>query len=616
VIALKPEDGIPTIAPMVFDPTVFNVENLLEIPEKEEKEIVVTVSTASNTSITDWVQLQISEALRLPADIIELDVPFQEYGVDSILLADLVKQLEKQLGNNVSLSPSIILEHPTVGMLSEYFTENFSDILSEILNEDIVAETKTVETVSEAPTQGATQVIKVVEKSISHEPIAVIGMACHFPDANNIGEFWDNLVAGKDSIKDVPAERWDTNEFYAPEKTPGKSYIKWGGFLDSIEDFDPKYFKIPEALAVQTDPLERQWLEVSAEAIQDAGYQKKDLSGKQVGVYAGSRVGNFKQKLTNLHKDFIVGTGQNFITAHLAHIYNLKGPNLVVDTACSSSLTAIDLAVKDLRLGVTEMALAGGVDILLDEGHFVGMSTAEVLSKDGRTKAFDEKADGTGLGEGCGVIVLKKLSDAIANGDKIYCVIEGTSVNNDGSTMGITTPNPKAQQALIESAIENGNVDRSTISYVEAHGTGTLVGDPIELKGITAVLGKNNDQGIKCAVGSVKTNIGHLMSASGIAGVIKVAMSISAKQLPPTLNCDTPNPRFDFDNSPVYPIQELQDWDGVSGIRRAGISAFGLGGNNAHVILSNHGIPEQNSVNTPFNTTKVVIGPKKNRLQK
>jgi acyl transferase domain-containing protein len=613
VIALKPEDAIPTIAPMVFDETLFTVKNLLQIPEKEEKEIKVTISKVNNTSIIDWVRLQICEALRLPEDSIELDVPLQEYGVDSILLADLVKQLEKQLENKVSLSPSVILEYPTVGMLSDYFAENHSSLLSEILNEEIQSETKVVE---------PKEVIKIDEKTVPlenttklsevvNEPIAVIGMACHFPDANNIGEFWNNLVEGKDSIKEVPTERWDVNEFYAAEKTPGKSYIKWGGFIDSIEDFDPKYFKIPEDLAVQTDPLERQWLEVSAEAIQDAGYDKKQLSGKQIGVYAGSRVGNFKHKLTHLHKDFIVGTGQNFITAHLAHIYNLKGPNLVVDTACSSSLTAIDLAVKDLRLGVTEMALAGGVDILLDEGHFVGMSTAEVLSKDGRTKAFDEKADGTGLGEGCGVIVLKKLSDAIANGDKIYCVIEGTSVNNDGSTMGITTPNPKAQQALIESAIKNGNVDRKTISYVEAHGTGTLVGDPIELKGITAVLAKNNDQGIKCAVGSVKTNIGHLMSASGIAGVIKVAMSISAKQLPPTLNCDTPNPRFDFDNSPVFPIRELQEWNGVSGIRRAGISAFGLGGNNAHVILSDQGIPEQHKVKIPFNTSNIPFNKKR-----
>lgn len=609
VIALKPEDKMPTIAPMVYNPEVFSVENLLQIP-KQKEQVQVEITKADDTVVSNWVTVQISEALKLPADSIELDIPFQEYGVDSILLADLVKQLEKELGGNISLSPSIILEHPTVGMLSEYLSEHHKDALSKILNQKIESESIIIEDALIADVEQKHKT-KQQDHINKNEPIAIIGMACHFPDANTIGDYWDNLKQGKDSIKEVPANRWDINTYYSPNKEQGKSYSKWGGFLDTIEDFDPEYFKIPEALASQLDPLERQWLEVSAEAIEDAGYDKKSLWGKSVGVYAGSRVGNFKHKLKNLHKDFIVGTGQNFITAHLAHIYNLKGPNMVVDTACSSSLTAMDLAVKGLRQGETEVALAGGVDILLDEGHFVGLSIAEVLSKDGRTKAFDEKADGTGLGEGCGVIVLKRLSNAIADGDKIYSVIEGTAVNNDGSTMGITTPNPKAQQELLEIAIENGQIDRSTISYIEAHGTGTLIGDPIELKGITAVLSKSSDPNQKCAVGSVKTNIGHLMSASGVAGVIKTALAISAAQLPPTLNCDTPNPRFDFNNSPVYPVRTLQDWDGVNGIRRGGISAFGLGGNNAHVILSNEGIPEANKITKPFNKTNIAFNKKR-----
>ncbi len=614
VIALKPEHGLPTIAPMVYNPNVFSVETLLQIPE-QKAQAKVEVTKADDSVVSNWVTVQISEALKLPSDSIEIDIPFQEYGVDSILLADLVKQLEKELGGNVSLSPSIILEHPTVGMLSEYLAEHHNDALSQILNQKLDSEIKETE-----PTNITNTVIEEVEqeqKTIpsqngnTNEPIAIIGMACHFPDADTIGDYWDNLKQGKDSIKEVPANRWDINKHYSPNKEQGKSYSKWGGFLDTIEDFDPAYFKVPEALASQLDPLERQWLEVSAEAIEDAGYDKKGIWGKSVGVYAGARVGNFKSKLSNLHKDFIVGTGQNFITAHLAHIYNLKGPNMVVDTACSSSLTAMDLAVKGLRQGETELALAGGVDILLDEGHFVGLSIAEVLSKDGRTKAFDEKADGTGLGEGCGILVLKRLSDAIADGDKIYSVIEGTAVNNDGSTMGITTPNPKAQQELLEIAIKNGQIDRSTISYIEAHGTGTLIGDPIELKGITSVLSKSSNPNQKCAVGSVKTNIGHLMSAAGVAGVIKTALAISAKQLPPTLNCDTPNPRFDFANSPVYPVRTLQDWEGVNNIRRAGISAFGLGGNNAHVILSNEGIPEANRINTPFTKTTIAFNKKR-----
>lgn len=602
VVGLKNTVEISTIAPMVYDPVNFSVEDLLKVPERKESSKQVIVTKADSNSVTDWVTIQISEALRLPSDLIELDVPFQEYGVDSILLADLVKQLEKQMGGEVSLSPTIILEHPTVGMLSDYLLQNYSDIFSALL--DIKEEKK--EVITTIHTEVATT--NISKESIvfkGNEPIAIVGMACHFPDANTIGNYWDNLITGKDSIKEIPSSRWNIDEFYSPIKEQGKSYSKWGAFIENIEDFDPEYFKVPEALASQLDPLERQWLEVSAEAIEDAGYSKKDLWGKSVGVYAGARVGNFKHKLTNLHKDFIVGTGQNFITAHLAHIYNFKGPNMVVDTACSSSITAIDLAVKSLRQGESEIALAGGVDILLDEGHFVGLSIAEVLSKDGKTKAFDEKADGTGLGEGCGIIVLKRLQDAINDGNKIYSVIEGSAVNNDGSTMGITTPNPKAQQELLEQAIKNGNIDRSTISYIEAHGTGTLIGDPIELKGITAVLEKSNSSELKCGVGSVKTNIGHLMSAAGVAGVIKVALSISAKQLPPTLNCDTPNPRFDFSNSPVYPVRELQEWNGVNGIRRAGISAFGLGGNNAHVILSNQGIPEANQVGTNFTKTSI-----------
>ncbi len=601
VIGLKKEDGIPTIAPMVYDEREFSVENLLEIP-KQTIQASVEVTKTDSSEVSTWVTIQISEALKLPADIMELDIPFQEYGVDSILLADLVKQLEKQLGGNVSLSPSIILEHPTVGMLSEYLTTHYNDALSNVLNKKVTSKNDVIPTEKKIT---ANVISESIQKRNPNEPIAIVGMACHFPDANNVGDYWDNLESGKDSIKEVPSSRWDIDAYYSATKEQGKSYSKWGAFLDNIEDFDPEYFKIPEALASQLDPLERQWLEVSAEAIEDAGYDKKALWGKSVGVYAGARVGNFKHKLTDLHKDFIVGTGQNFITAHLAHIYNLKGPNMVIDTACSSSLTAMDLAVKSLRQGETEMALAGGVDILLDEGHFVGLSIAEVLSKDGRTKAFDEKADGTGLGEGCGVLLLKRLKDAIADGDKIYSVIEGTAVNNDGSTMGITTPNPKAQQELLEIAIENGQIDRSTISYIEAHGTGTLIGDPIELKGITTVLSKSNAKDQKCAVGSVKTNIGHLMSAAGVAGVIKAALSVSAGQLPPTLNCDTPNPRFDFSNSPVYPVRTLQDWEGVKGIRRAGISAFGLGGNNAHVILSNEGIPESNKINKPFNKTNI-----------
>ncbi|MFF0872587.1 beta-ketoacyl synthase N-terminal-like domain-containing protein, partial [Bacillus velezensis] len=377
------------------------------------------------------------------------------------------------------------------------------------------------------------------------------------------------------------------------EYQEGKSISKWGGFIHDIDQFDPEYFNISETLAPMIDPLQRQWLEVSAEALADAGYQKEDLWGRRIGVFAGARAGAFHQKFQYLQKDAIIGAGQNFITAHMAHIYNFTGPNLVVDTACSSSLTAIHLAVQAIQNGEAEAAFAGGVDILLDEKPFLTMSAARILSPNGRSKSFDADADGTGIGEGCGVLMLKPLEKAIEDEDKIYGVIDGSAINNDGSTMGVTTPNPRAQQDLIEQAVQSAEIEPDTMTYVETHGTGTLIGDPIELKGLTNVLSAYSDEKQFCGVGSVKSNIGHLLSAAGAAGIIKVLLAIANEELPPTLHCHKPNPRFQFNDSPLYPVLELKRWNGKKEILRAGVSAFGLGGNNAHIIVSNEGIPKE-----------------------
>jgi len=275
----------------------------------------------------------------------------------------------------------------------------------------------------------------------------------------------------------------------------------------------------------------------------------------------------------------------------LAHIYNFKGPNLVVDAACASALTAIHLAVQSIKNGESEMALAGGVEILLDETPYVVLSTAQVLSPDGRCKTFDASANGIGLGEGCGALLLKPLHQAILDDDKIYGVIDGSAVNNDGHTMGITTPNPDAQRELVEAAIATAKIDPATISYVETHGTGTLIGDPIELNGLTKVFTASTARLQFCGVGSVKSNIGHLLSAAGAASIIKVLLAMVHRQLPPTLHCDHPNPRFNFAQSALYPVTSVIEWRGIGDVRRAGVSSFGLGGNNAHIILSDAGIP-------------------------
>jgi acyl transferase domain-containing protein len=425
------------------------------------------------------------------------------------------------------------------------------------------------------------------------EKVAIIGVACHFPEAPSIQRYWSNLRAGRDSTRVVPSSRWDPALYYDPvPRKPGKTSCKRGAFLDEIELFDPGYFGISETLAEQTDPLQRQWLEVSMEALADAGFGRRDLWGRAVGVFAGAKAGNFYQKLAHRKKDTAVGTGQNFIAAHLAHFCNFHGPNLVVDTACASALTALHLACQSLAAGESELALAGGVDILLDHDCFVAMSAAQVLSPDGRCKTFSEDADGIGIGEGCGVLVLRPLHKALAEGNKIYAVIDSTAVNNDGHTMGITTPNPQMQRALIETALRKAQVDPRSITYCEAHGTGTLIGDPIELQALTEIFARGTASRQYCGVGSAKTNIGHLLNASGVAGLIKVLLSISHRELPPSLHCQTPNPRFRFAESPFYVVRSLQRWDGVDGVHRAGVSSFGFGGHNAHVIVSDQDVPQ------------------------
>jgi acyl transferase domain-containing protein len=405
--------------------------------------------------------------------------------------------------------------------------------------------------------------------------------------------YWHNLRAGRDSIRLAPSTRWDRDKYYSPRAGElGKTSCQHGGFLDDIESFDPEFFGISEALARQLDPLQRQWLEVSVEALADAGFAPRALAGRSVGVFAGAKSGNFAQKLAGRGKDTAVGTGQNFISAHLSHFCDFHGPNMVVDAACASALTAVHLACQSLALGESELAVAGGVDILLDQDCFVALSAAQVLAPDGRCKTFSEAADGIGIGEGCGVVILMPLERAIAEGRKVYGVIDASVVNNDGNTMGITTPNPELQRALLQRALELADVPVRSVTYCETHGTGTLIGDPIELKALTAVYAGATADEQFCGVGSAKTNIGHLLNASGMAGLIKVLLSLVHKELPPTLHCAVPNPRFEFERSPFYVVRAPEPWRGHEGVRRAGISSFGFGGHNAHLIVSDRGIPD------------------------
>ncbi|MBC2580387.1 non-ribosomal peptide synthetase [Clostridium sp. DJ247] len=599
------QDGV--IMPCMIKPdvlkackeSILNPKAELDVPSmkvvKIEKPKVAKRKNGEN--IKQWLVEMFSKELQISVKDLDLNTPFGEFGVDSVIIAELVSKIEEKINDH--LEPSILIEYPTINSLSERIDSDYKLDEDIACDEEIISD-ECIENDEEkefSPLEIRRDDDFMENKWLNvntnldknnnmSNKVAIIGIACHFPEAKNKEEYWNNLVNGVSCIKEVPSARWDVEKFYSTEYEDGKSISKWGGFIEDIEYFDPDYFNLKHEIAPHIDPLVRQFMEVGIECLRDAGYENKELSNKRIGVFVGSRVSNYSQGIDYAKADTIVGIGQNFIAAHLAHFLNLKGPNLVVDTACSSSLMSVKLACKSLESGESEMAIAGGVDILLDEKPYLMFSKSRAISPDGRCFTFDENANGFVPGEGCGVVLLKSLDKAIEDGDHIYAVIEGAAVNNDGHTMGITTPNPEAQKEVIKMAIENANIPASHVSYIEAHGTGTKIGDPIELKALTNVFRMNTDKNEFCAVGSVKTNIGHLLSAAGIASIIKVALSIYHKKLPPTLNCSNPNPRFDFKNSPFYVNTELRNWIPIGDFRYGGISGFGFGGTNVHMILS------------------------------
>ncbi|MGW3045380.1 beta-ketoacyl synthase N-terminal-like domain-containing protein [Kitasatospora sp. NPDC001159] len=505
--------------------------------------------------------------------------------------------VEQNIG--VVAEPSAVLENPTVALLAAALRDQVPALPSA---EAPAPGPTSAEAPARAEVTASAEVPGSARTAASRDGIAVIGIAAHFPGAPDHASFWRNLASGTDSVTEVPASRWDQERFWRPVQEPGTTVSKWGGFLEGIEQFDPAYFRLDPAGAAHVDPLVRQVLETGAECLADAGLTAADVGGRRVGVFAGARAANFGAHHGSGGPQAISGMAQNFIAAQLSHFLDLRGPSVVVDSACSSALVAVHLAAQSLRTGESDLAFAGGAEILLDEVPFVGMSEAGALSPTGRCHTFDERADGIVLGEGAGMLLLKRLADAVRDGDRIYAVIEGGAVNNDGRTMGITTPNPRAQREVIEAALADAGVRPTQIGYVEAHGTGTMIGDPMELKALTEAFRGATDEIGFCGVGSVKTNIGHTLSAAGIAGLIKVVLSVHHAQLPPTLHCATLNRRFRFDESPLFPVRELRPFEGREGVRRAAVSSFGFGGTNAHLVVrqapAGH-VPSQTPLDPP-----------------
>lgn len=435
------------------------------------------------------------------------------------------------------------------------------------------------------------------------EPIAIVGIGCRIPGgADSPESFWRLLIEGQDVITEVPAERWDIDAYYDPEPgRPGKMYARHGSFLPSIDRFDADFFAISPKEARSLDPQQRLLLEVSWEALEHANQAPDQLFGSSTGVFVG--IGGLDYSALqaetlapgNIDAYFATGNALCVAAGRLSYILGLTGPSLSVDTACSSSLVVIHLAVRSLRQRECDMALAGGVNLVLRPELYINFCQARMLAPDGRCKTFDAAANGYVRGEGCGMVVLKRLSDAETDGDHILAVITGSAVNQDGASGGLTVPSGPSQEQVIRRALADSNIKPEQVSYVEAHGTGTSLGDPIEIGAIHQVFGKR-DQPL--LVGSVKTNIGHLESASGIAGFIKVVLSLQHGLIPPNLHFHDPNPRIPWERISVNIPTRVSPWP-ASETRIAGVSSFGFSGTNAHVVLRDYRHAADESTPTP-----------------
>ncbi len=427
------------------------------------------------------------------------------------------------------------------------------------------------------------------------EPIAIIGTGCRFPGAKDTESFWRLLRQGRDAIAEVPPTRWDMDTFYDSDPAkPGKINSRWGGFLDQVDCFDPKFFGISPREAEYIDPQQRLILEVSRSALENAGIVPQKLSGSRTGVFIGISGSDYDRlgcrDFDNLCAYSGTGSSPGIAANRISYVLNLRGPSMGIDTACSSSLVAVHLACQSLHCGESDLCLVGGVNLILWPGPSITFSQAQMLAADGRCKTFDADADGYVRGEGCGVVVLKRLENALADGDNIQALLRGSAVNQDGTSNGLTAPNGPAQQTVVRQALENAEVEPAQISYVEAHGTGTPLGDPIEVKSLKAVLMEGRDSDNPCWIGSVKTNIGHLEAAAGIAGLIKVVLQLQHKEIFPHLHLKQLNRYIRLEGTPLAIPTQRQSWSG-RGSRFAGVSSFGFGGTNCHVILEEAQIP-------------------------
>jgi acyl transferase domain-containing protein/surfactin synthase thioesterase subunit/NADP-dependent 3-hydroxy acid dehydrogenase YdfG len=523
--------------------------------------------------LIDVLVNETKQLLRLPPETsVDFRRGLMEMGVDSILAIRFRNRLIAVFGEQYrsQLAVTLIFDYPTIEKLSEY-----------LLREVLLVEEKT-------------NFLEVRESKkspvVSDEPIAVIGMACRFPGSGSDPEaYWKLLSGAGNAIREVPPERWSVDTYYDPNpETAGKSYVKRGGFIDGVDLFDPLFFNISPADARLMDPQHRLLFEVAWEALENAGEAPDTVFGSQTGIYVGISFSDYYEIVRasgEVDGQGALGNIHSAAVGRLSYFLGAQGPSIAVDTVCSSSLVAIHLACQSLRDGSSSRALVGGVNLNLGPENFVILSKLRALSRDGTCKTFDASADGFARGEGCGMLVLKRLSDAIRNQDQILAVVRGSAINQNGRSSSLTAPSSQAQEALIRDALHRAQVRPQDLSYVEAHGTGTSLGDPIEVHALAQVFKEGRDPAHPLVIGSVKTNFGHLEPAAGVAGMIKTILALRHRKIPPHLHFETPNPDCVLSQIPAIIPTQLMEWMPLNGRRIAGISAFGMTGTNAHVVI-------------------------------
>lgn len=527
--------------------------------------------------LEEFVASEASAVIGVEFATLGRDRGFAEMGMTSLMAVELLRRLQVALGRMHVLPATIIFEYPTILAFCDYLSRNaFAHLMP--------AEVAAPRTTAVVPAGfGA-----------SNEPIAIVGMACRFPgDANDPETFFQQLCAGIDAITAVPPDRWNADAYYHPDpEAPGKSYSRAGGFLRDVKHFDAEFFGISPREAASMDPQQRLALEVSWEAVENAGVTREQLTGSLTGVYFGA-IGSEYQQLRMKRMDLraidaYFGTGvlSSAISGRIAHFLGLQGPTLTVDAACSSSMVAVHLACQSLRSGECRLAIAGGVNVMLLPESTIFGCRVRALATDDRCKTFDASANGYVRSEGAGAVALKRLSDAVADNDEVLAVILGSAVHHDGPSSGFTVPNGSSQQALIRHALANAGVQPAKIQYVEAHGTGTSLGDPIEARALGAVFSEGRAANDPFLLGSVKTNIGHLEAAAGIAGLVKVVLSLRHEQIPPHLHFHQQNPRISPQEVPALIPTQVTPWPAGTRRRIAGVSSFGLSGTIAHAIVA------------------------------